>query len=641
MNRINLWETKMKDKYIFFNSLEEYFKYLDDNNLEISFLTKEGFNSEAPCEDIIDNFALRNNVEVTYTDETHPIAFINKAFQSTWINPVFFEKHKEEFKAYTRKKVIEAIKKGKSTIIIPDYILDEDIIKEIINSKDKDVFTIFIKEYDKNLIISEELTKLIKDNYLEAYISKRNERNKKISSKYLISFYTKKELTEIGSLTLNTPLDETTINHLIHVNTEATITLSPPNKDKNDEKKYYEYLINIFNILKQHNRNYNISIEVNNRELFRQSNLLNILPNNINLTIQNDLYKYDIETYQQEEDKLEKLIAPIRNSDLSPFEKYLAVYNLVKKFKPYRENDEDLEKSRYLRYILADGNEYIVCVGFSKLLEDLLNRVGIPNQNMSVGVDISYDDGFTQEEKNIERAGHQRNIIKIDDDKYNIHGIYVVDSTWDNDMENDFYYNSLLTFDRKKEAYRLEFLNDYDLLLDYHNFEDFKAKMDYLMKKTKKDDFHVKIKKTEKEKIIETYTQIYKKICEILKCLDYQKYSELYNKYNEYFSQNVFTSNGFATLDEADKIASQMLTEYAYYIMQLSNKTVKLSTILEAATEVKRKIDGLSDEEITIWLNETKQKHIKNETKVFPYKYDHSVKKEAYLEERTTTEHTR
>lgn len=106
--------------------------------------------------------------------------------------------------------------------------------------------------------------------------------------------------------------------------------------------------------------------------------------------------------------------------------------------------------------------------------------------NISVGVDTSYDDGFTTEDKPTNIEGHQRNIIKNDDNKYNIHGIFIADATWDNHMKYDLYANASMTFDRKKEAERLEKLNDYDLLLDFHNFEEFTKKLNFFLKKRNK-----------------------------------------------------------------------------------------------------------------------------------------------------------
>ena len=76
-----------------------------------------------------------------------------------------------------------------------------------------------------------------------------------------------------------------------------------------------------------------------------------------------------------------ELIEPIKNSNLSPLEKFIAIYNVVKNFKPYKESPDQLEESRYLRYIL--NNEYMVCVGYAKLLKILCEKVGIKVINLS------------------------------------------------------------------------------------------------------------------------------------------------------------------------------------------------------------------------------------------------------------------
>ena len=97
---------------------------------------------------------------------------------------------------------------------------------------------------------------------------------------------------------------------------------------------------------------------------------------------------------------------------------------------------KELDKSRALRYIL--DNEYMVCVGYAKLLVELLDKVGIDATLLSVEVDTSYDDGFTLDEKIVEASGHKRAIISIDDNKYNLHGLYISDPTWDNSQKDNY-----------------------------------------------------------------------------------------------------------------------------------------------------------------------------------------------------------
>ena len=105
----------------------------------------------------------------------------------------------------------------------------------------------------------------------------------------------------------------------------------------------------------------------------------------------------------------------INNSNLSPYEKYIAVYNIVKSFKKYKEKDEGSEHSRNIYLILQ--NDYMVCFGFAKLLESLLKRVGIS----------SFSYGWT-------KGRHQLNYINIVDEKYGINGIFKSDPTNDNEI---------------------------------------------------------------------------------------------------------------------------------------------------------------------------------------------------------------
>ena len=624
METVKLWESKQKDKYIFFNNIEDYFNYLKSNGRDLNFRTKEYFTPGDEIEDNLDNSASKSNIRVIYTDNEHPIAAYLKSYGNTYILPSFYETHKEEFIAFAKKALKEAIAEEKF-VSIPNFIFSEEIIDEIIANDYTDL-SFYIIECTNNLELSEELKQKIKDHRLELTASYRYQNNEKISTKYIIDYHTMKDLKTIKQLRLYIPISDETINNLIYVNPDATIILDYNKSEKKDELTFFKSVTTILNDLAKHNKEYNIKISVENRELLRQSQILNSMPSNVNLTIDNDLNDYDLETYLKEEEKLEKIISPIRNANLSPFEKYLAVYDIVKKFKPYKENDEDREKARDLRYILDDNNDYIVCVGFSKLLNELLNRVGIANKNLSVVVDTSYDEGYTMEEKTLTNVGHARNMIKIDDDKYNIHGIYIADSTWDNDIESDYYLNALMTFDRKKEAYRLEKLRDEDLLFDFHNFDEFKEKINYLLKTEIKNNIFNK-KEDINKRLITAYTAIFKKIMNTLKTIDYNKYKYFYDKYNE------LIKNNNTNLKEFEEIVSNFLTEYGHYILPLSNNKVDLETIIEASANAKKALNNLSDEEAKIWLENTKRINQEKETKAFPYKYDPSNNTEAYLED--------
>lgn len=108
----------------------------------------------------------------------------------------------------------------------------------------------------------------------------------------------------------------------------------------------------------------------------------------------------------------------LEERNLSPAEKLMYAYDIIKSF-PYKESNVDKDDSRKLHKIITTGN--IVCVGYSSLLSQILNEEGIPSINY--GLNTLNDQGKT--------VFHQRILTRIDDDKYNIHGVYSLDATWD------------------------------------------------------------------------------------------------------------------------------------------------------------------------------------------------------------------
>ena len=415
------------------------------------------------------------------------------------------------------------------------------------------------------------------------------------------------------------------LNNLKFLKSNAIINIKPAA----DELTYYKNIQTIFDYLKKVNKPYTVRIYINNRETFRKSKLLECVPKNINLIIYSNDYEYTEKEYLNEEIKIEKLVKPIRESNLSPLEKCLAVYDIVKKFRTYKDNKQNQSKSRNLKYILEDDNEYIVCIGFANLLRELLNRVGIPNIIIHTNVDESYDAGFTTEEKPLELVGHSRNLIKIDDDKYHIHGYFLADATWDSHPKYDLYLNILMTFDRKKEAKRLESLEDEDLLLDFHSIEEFTKKIKYYIKH-KISHPHINTEIEEKLRA-KSYKDLYLKIISILKETDIKEYQQLYNKYDKYLNVNLESTNSSIL----EKSMIEFLTDYAKYIIPLSNNEVSIETILRAVIEVKKEIYNMNTEEIKKWLEQTLTDNKKVSAIAFPYKYD-KHNPEAYVEARNS-----
>lgn len=113
----------------------------------------------------------------------------------------------------------------------------------------------------------------------------------------------------------------------------------------------------------------------------------------------------------------------INEGNLSPVEKVMYAYDIMKTFS-YKESKNKSE-SRNLHKIIETGN--IVCVGYSEMLKNILTGL-----DKNIGIDIIHTSG---NDKGIE-YNHARNIVRIDDEKYNMHGIYALDSTWDSVKED-------------------------------------------------------------------------------------------------------------------------------------------------------------------------------------------------------------
>ena len=134
---------------------------------------------------------------------------------------------------------------------------------------------------------------------------------------------------------------------------------------------------------------------------------------------------------------LRLFVEDIKNSDLSDYEKYIAVYNIVKSYKAYKESPDEYDQSRNIYLIMQ--NDYMVCVGYADLLNKLLELVGITSITFS-------------------NLTHRFNYVKINDEKYGINGIFRCDATGNEEtiedpIDNSYYnlnvdlhqnYNSLL-----------------------------------------------------------------------------------------------------------------------------------------------------------------------------------------------------
>ena len=123
----------------------------------------------------------------------------------------------------------------------------------------------------------------------------------------------------------------------------------------------------------------------------------------------------------------EKLIneATINGQTLSQLEKYMLAYSLVSK-RFYKLENEDENKSLSRNIISVLNDDYICCAGFANTLANLCARIGIPCSTRTCAIW-----GPEEKDQTPHWSNHANCIVRIEDDKYNVHGFFNADPTWD------------------------------------------------------------------------------------------------------------------------------------------------------------------------------------------------------------------
>ena len=136
---------------------------------------------------------------------------------------------------------------------------------------------------------------------------------------------------------------------------------------------------------------------------------------------------------------IEGVTEHVKGLGLSPVEEIIYVYDQLRQREYSEELDgESYEKSRGLSDIVLGNN--IVCAGYSNLYIRILKKLGHKIEEFPLD---SIGGG----------KGHSRVIIKVDDDKYDIHGIYESDPTWASKSEEDPDYLDNYSFLLRRSSY--------------------------------------------------------------------------------------------------------------------------------------------------------------------------------------------
>lgn len=162
----------------------------------------------------------------------------------------------------------------------------------------------------------------------------------------------------------------------------------------------------------------NLNFKVNELERFIDIDDI-FSRNNIKLFFSGELNSsYTLSELLTAQIKLNEFIDLLNDSNASPYEKYLMIYEYVASMQ-YNENEKDATTSRDLIAVL--NGQDIVCVGYASLLKHLCDAVGI--KCLLQDLDVSFDNDKFEK--------HRNNLIYLKDDKYEIDGWYYVDACWD------------------------------------------------------------------------------------------------------------------------------------------------------------------------------------------------------------------
>lgn len=327
------------------------------------------------------------------------------------------------------------------------YPNDASISKEIIDMFD-------IPEFNNFLLTSNNITEESK------YLDIRNSQNVCTIEKYRIQD--------------NDPISES-IHITRKLNNEEIHTLAEIIKKHNYEEiavNFYEpmYYKKLLEALKKEGISKEITIKLLGNPLYDESfiyeDLDSILDNKIIIQYNtcHDLNEYnrdepisssimyysDIEAsgitessrYADMIKTFDEITTHIEEKEYSPLEKVAYIHDYFKTHYTYNYNsrNEDAHSNRDLDRVY--NKDRMICSGFSNLYSALLRRAGI--LCFTYGTD-----------------DHQKNIIRIKDDKYGIDNLAIIDPTWDldHDENRNVFSNFLVPIDNDLYAMEPEVIN--------------------------------------------------------------------------------------------------------------------------------------------------------------------------------------
>lgn len=190
--------------------------------------------------------------------------------------------------------------------------------------------------------------------------------------------------------------------------------------------------------------------------------------------------------------KIDSIVNKVKNAtfqgeNLSPFEKLMLIYEEVTDH-IYKE-DESYYLLSSSHWIPVVNGDTIVCTGYASLIQEISKRVFSDKEVLILDNDVDVFDKRTDEKID----AHASNIVLIKDKKYNINGMFYLDSCWDSIEHKgekkgyaycctplfDIAQHKLFYFDfRKVYHYNLEEI--YDNFFGFNKLNKFFKKLPFL-----------------------------------------------------------------------------------------------------------------------------------------------------------------
>lgn len=307
----------------------------------------------------------------------------------------------------------------------------------------------------------------------------------------------------------------------------------------------------------------------------------------------------------------------IKKLNLSPMETIMYVYDQVRnRVYTHEEKDESLYKSRDLSEVMF--GDKIVCAGYANIFHALLSYLGIKSSVVRL---IDKND-------KTRRTGHARNIVYVQDSKYDIDGIYYFDPTWDSKRKNEnneflYHYNNFAKTRREVDSDKIHNYEDTYFTTYYSNI------YERVEKKVKNGDFEglMQYFKTINHMSCLINGEILIRVLDIVHnsptygCFDKELFLKKFKDVSDKFKKELSAETLIKLLNNVRKIEYYKDPEFYPYSIDDIYKTYMLSNwefssdFIDSGTQLLLTIFG---KEIDFELDPT-EKFIKygNETKLF------------------------